>query len=168
MPIPGVELVLVESDGTPVDAGDTGEIVVRGPGIFQGYLNSPEETDAVLTEDGWFWTGDVGVFDADGYLHLVDRIKDLIIVSGFNVFPSEVESILMEHPAVRGAVVVGTPHGETGEAVVAHVSGDVDAGDLDVFIRSQLSRYKCPTEYYFVDELPVAPTGKLIRRELRT
>ncbi|MEM7326492.1 MAG: AMP-binding protein [Actinomycetota bacterium] len=166
-PLDGVEIVLVEEDGTPVDPGDTGEIVVRSPGVFKGYLDAPELTNAVLTEDGWFWTGDMGVFDDDGYLYLVDRIKDIVIVSGFNVYPSEVESVLMEHPNVRGAVVVGTAHGETGEAVVAHVSGEVTEAELNAFARERLSTYKCPTEYHFVDELPVAPTGKLIRRELR-
>lgn len=164
----GVEVVLAEPDGTPVDVGDSGEIVVRSPGVFKGYLNAPEITDAVLTDDGWFWTGDLGVFDDDGYLYIVDRLKDVVIVSGFNVYPSEVESVLMEHPNVLGAVVVGTPHGETGEAVVAHVSGSVDVDDLDAFVKARLSRYKCPTEYHLVDELPVAPTGKLIRRELRS
>ncbi len=163
----GVDVVIVDPDGTPVEQGDTGEIVVRSPGVFKGYLDAPEATAAVLTDDGWFWTGDIGVFDDAGYLHLVDRIKDIVIVSGFNVYPSEVETILMEHPAVRGAVVVGAPHGETGETVVAHVSGDATAEELDAFVRARLSRYKCPTEYRFVDELPVAPTGKLIRRELR-
>ncbi len=166
--IEGAEVVLVEPDGTPVDPGDTGEIVVRSPGVFKGYLDSPELTEAVLTDDGWFWTGDVGVFDEDGYLYLVDRIKDLIIVSGFNVYPSEVEGVLMQHPGVRGAVVVGEEDIDTGETVVAHVLGDVSVDELDIFARSQLSRYKCPTSYRFVDELPVAPTGKLIRRELRT
>ena len=166
-PMAGVEVVLVEEDGSPVDVGDSGEIVIRGPGVFKGYLNAPDATAAVLTDDGWFWTGDMGVFDDEGYLYIVDRIKDVIIVSGFNVYPAEVESILLEHPDVRGAVVVGSPHGETGEAVVAHVSGDVSVDDLDSFVTARLSRYKCPTEYHLVDELPVAATGKPIRRELR-
>ena len=100
--VDGVDLVLVDPDGTPVDLGDTGEIVVRGPGIFKGYLDAPEVTAAVLTPDGWFWTGDIGVFDDDGYLYLVDRVKDLIIVSGFNVYPAEVEAVLIEHPRGRG------------------------------------------------------------------
>ncbi len=165
--VDGVEVVLVEPDGTPVDPGDTGEIVVRGPNVFKGYLDAPELTDSVLTDDGWFWTGDVGVFDDDGYLFLVDRIKDVIIVSGFNVYPSEVEGVLIEHPNVRGAVVVGTEDLDTGEAVVAHVLGSATAEELDAFARANLSRYKCPTSYRFVDKLPVAATGKLIRRELR-
>ncbi len=167
-PLDGVDVVLAEPDGTPVEPGDTGEIVVRSPGVFKGYLDAPELTAAVLTDDGWFWTGDMGVFDDDGYLYLVDRMKDIIIVSGFNVYPAEVESVLMEHPGVTGAIVVGTPHGDTGETVAAHVAGQVSAEELDAFARERLSTYKCPTEFHFVDELPVAPTGKLIRRELRS
>lgn len=166
-PVPGVEMVLVEEDGAPVDPGDSGEIVVRGPGIFSGYFDDPETSGQVLTEDGWFWTGDVGVFDEDGYLYLVDRVKDLIIVSGFNVYPAEVENILLEHGDVTGAVVVGGESLETGETVIAHICGTASAEDLDAFARERLTRYKCPTEYHFVDEIPVAPTGKLIRRELR-
>lgn len=166
--IEGAEVVLAEPDGTPVDVGDTGEVVVRSPGVFKGYLNSPELTEQVLTDDGWFWTGDVGVFDDDGYLYLVDRVKDIVIVSGFNVYPAEVETALLEHPEVRGAVVVGAADVDTGETVVAHVLGSVTAQELDAHARARLSRYKCPTDYRFVDELPVAPTGKLIRRELRT
>lgn len=165
--IEGCEVVLAEPDGTPVETGDIGEIVVRSPGVFAGYLDSTSLTDAVLTDDGWFWTGDIGVFDDDGYLYIVDRVKDVVIVSGFNVYPSEVEMILAQHEGVRGAVVVGEEHVETGETVVAHVLGDATADELDAHARANLSRYKCPTVYRFVDELPVAPTGKLIRRELR-
>ena len=164
-----MEVVLVEEGRhTRWIPGDTGEIVVRSPGVFKGYLDAPDLTDAVLTDDGWFWTGDMGVFDDDGYLYLIDRMKDIIIVSGFNVYPAEVESVLMEHPEVSGAIVVGTPHGDTGETVAAHVAGQCTAEELDAFARARLSTYKCPTEYHFVDELPVAPTGKLIRRELRS
>ncbi len=165
--IEGAQVILVDPDGTPVDRGDTGEVVVRSPGVFKGYLDSAELTDAVLTPDGWFWTGDVGVFDDDDYLYLVDRVKDLIIVSGFNVYPAEVENVLMEHPGVRGAVVTGVADVDTGEAVVAHVLGTATAEELATFARSNMSRYKCPVEYRFVDELPVAASGKLIRRELR-
>jgi len=166
-PVPGVDIVLVEEDGTPVEQGDTGEIVVRSPGVFKGYLEADDLTDAVLTEDGWFWTGDIGVFDSDGYLYLVDRIKDIIIVSGFNVYPAEVEGVLLTHPSVRGAIVVGTPNALTGEEVVAHVSGEVDTHELDAWCRSQMSTYKCPGSYHVVDELPVASNGKKIRRAVR-
>ncbi len=167
VPVAGIEMLLVEDDGTVVDAGDAGEIVVRGPGVFSGYYEDAEATDRSLTADGWFWTGDMGVLDDDGYLYIVDRIKDIIIVNGFNVYPAEVENILIEHPDVRGAVVVGGLHLDTGETVIAHVLGDVDTAELDAFAQARLSRYKCPTEYHLVEELPVAPTGKLIRRELR-
>ncbi len=165
--LPGIELVLVDDAGNPADQGDIGEIVVRGPGVFSGYLDDQAATEAVLAHDGWLWTGDVGLFDDTGHLYLVDRVKDIIIVSGFNVYPAEVENVLMQHPDVNGAVVVGTPHGETGETVEAHVAGDVSAEELNTFARDHLSGYKVPTQYHFVDELPVAPTGKAIRRELR-
>lgn len=166
-PLPGLELVLVDDDGEPVDIGDIGEVVVRGPSVFKGYLNDPEATESILTSDGWLWTGDVGLFDDDGYLYLVDRVKDIIIVSGFNVYPAEVEDVLLQHPDVRGAVVVGGAHGGTGETVIAHVSGDVDVAELDLFASKHLSRYKRPTEYHVVDELPQTAVGKNIRRELR-
>ena len=161
------DLVLVDDEGEPVDAGDVGEIVVRGPGVFQGYLDDPETTASILTDDGWLWTGDIGVLDDDGYLYLVDRVKDIIIVSGFNVYPAEVETILMEHPDVRGAVVVGSHHGETGETVVAHVSGDIDEDELRAHCARHLSGYKRPTRYHIVDELPTTQHGKTLRRELR-
>jgi len=167
-PLPGVELVLVDDDGEPVDIGDIGEVVVRSPSVFKGYLNDPDATASILTDDGWLWTGDVGLFDDDGFLYLVDRVKDIIIVSGFNVYPAEVEDVLMQHPDVRGAVVVGGAHGGTGETVIAHVSGDVDVEDLDRFAAEHLSSYKRPTQYHVVDELPQTPVGKNLRRELRT
>jgi long-chain acyl-CoA synthetase len=163
----GVEVALVDGNGVPVDIGDEGEVVVRSPGVFQGYLNDAEMTDSVLTADGWFWTGDVGIFDEDGYLYLVDRIKDVVIVSGFNVFPAEVETVLMSHPDVTGAIVTGTADERTGETVVAHVAGAVDEADLRAHVARQLSRHKCPREYHFLDELPIAPNGKPIRRALR-
>jgi long-chain acyl-CoA synthetase len=163
----GVEVVLVDDDGTPVAAGDEGEIVVRGPGVFVGYLGDQEATDAVLTDDGWLWTGDVGIFDEDGYLYLVDRIKDIVIVSGFNVYPAEVENVLMQHPLVSGAIVTGTSDAHTGEAVVAHICGTATEEELAVFAAQQLSRYKRPTEYHFLDELPIAANGKAVRRALR-
>ena len=165
--LPGVELALVDDSGTPVDVGDEGEIVVRSPGVFCGYLNDQDASDAILSEDGWMWTGDVGILDADGYLYLVDRIKDIVIVSGFNVYPAEVENVLMQHPGVGGAIVTGTDDALTGETVVAHVTGDVTREELEAHVAKHLSRYKWPTQYQFLDELPIAPTGKAIRRALR-
>jgi long-chain acyl-CoA synthetase len=165
--LPGVDVALVDDSGTPVDVGDEGEIVVRSPGVFLGYLDDQEATDSVLSEDGWLWTGDVGIFDDDGYLYLVDRIKDIVIVSGFNVYPAEVENVLMQHPGVSGAIVTGTPDETTGETVVAHVAGTATREELERHCDDQLSRYKRPTQYHFLDELPIAPNGKAIRRALR-
>lgn len=126
-----------------------------------------ETTDSVLSEDGWLWTGDVGIFDDDGYLYLVDRIKDIVIVSGFNVYPAEVENVLMQLPGVSGAIVTGTPDEATGETVVAHIAGTTTRDELERHCVEQLSRYKRPTEYHFLDVLPIAPNGKAIRRALR-
>lgn len=165
--LPGVEVALVDEAGTPVDFGDEGEIVVRSPGVFAGYLDDLDATEAVLSEDGWLWTGDVGIFDEDGYLYLVDRIKDIVIVSGFNVYPAEVENVLMAHPGVQGAIVTGVADAMTGEAVVAHVIGSVTEEELHDHAAQHLSRYKRPASYHFLEELPIAPNGKAIRRALR-
>ena len=164
--LPDIALVLVDDNGSPVDVGDVGEVVIRTPGHFAGYLDDPETTQMVLTDDGWFWTGDLGVLDDDGFLHLVDRVKNIVIVSGFNVYPAEVEDVIMQFPGVRAAVVVGKAHGVTGETVAAHVAGDVDVSELDTWVRSQLSTYKCPTDYQLVDQVPQTPTGKTLRHGL--
>ncbi|MEP6300179.1 MAG: AMP-binding protein [Ilumatobacter sp.] len=165
--LPGVEVALVDESGSPVDMGDEGEIVVRSPGVFAGYLEDAAATESVLSEDGWLWTGDVGIFDEDGYLYLVDRIKDIVIVSGFNVYPAEVENVLMAHPGVQGAIVTGTVDALTGEAVVAHVTGTATEAELQEHVARHLSRYKPPSVYHFLDELPIASNGKAIRRALR-
>ena len=122
----GVEVRIVDPDGDDVLAGDAGEIWVRGPNVFQGYWDDPEATAKVLTADGWLRTGDIAVTDDDGYLYIVDRAKDLIIVSGFNVYPAEVEEVIAELPGVAEVAVVGVPHPHSGEAVKAYVV--LDAG----------------------------------------
>jgi long-chain acyl-CoA synthetase len=144
---------------------------VRGPNVFQGYWNDPEGTAEALAEGGWLRTGDVGVRDADGYLYLVDRKKDLVIVSGFNVYPREVERVLYAHGDVAEAAVVGVPHPYTGEAVKAFVvrrpGTDLGEDDLAAFCRTRLARYKAPETIEFVDALPTTATGKVRRVELR-
>ena len=168
----GVEVRLVDEVGDDVLDGDAGEIWVRGPNVFKGYLGEPELTARVITADGWLRTGDIATTDDDGYLYLVDRAKDLIIVSGFNVYPAEVEEILAAHPAVAEVGVVGVPHPHTGEAVKAFVvardgeAGGVDEEVLIAWVGEHLARYKCPTKVLFVDELPRNVSGKLLRREL--
>jgi len=169
-PIDGVELRLVDESGDEVEDGDEGEIWVRGENVFAGYLNDPVATAAVLTSDGWLKTGDLGVRDDDGYLYIVDRLKDLIIVSGFNVYPAEVEQVLLSHPDVIQAAVVGVPHPHTGEAVRAYVvtngSPTADEDAIIQFCQQHLARYKCPSKVLFVNELPTGGTGKVLRRAL--
>ena len=170
LPLPGVELRLVDGGGEETMEGDPGEIVVRGPNLFRGYWNRPEETGAVL-RDGWFHTGDVAYRDEDGYLFIVDRKKDLIIVSGFNVFPKEVEDAVVAHPGVAEAAVIGVPDDRTGEAVKALVvrregSALTEDALLD-HLRATLARFKLPREVEFVAELPKLATGKVLRRALR-
>src|SRR5262249_24612069 len=152
-------------------SGDPGEIWVRGPNVFAGYWNDPEATARVLSADGWLRTGDVAVADDDGYLWLVDRTKDLIIVSGFNVFPAEVEEAISTLPGVADVAVVGVPHPHTGEAVKAYVVTQagvhLDEETVIGHCRDRLARYKCPTKVLFVDELPRNLAGKVLRRVLR-
>ena len=170
-PLPGVHMRLVDPDGDDVLIGDAGEIWLRGPNVFQGYWDDPEATAATIDRDGWLHTGDVAVVDDDGNVFLVDRAKDLIIVSGFNVYPAEVEDVLVEHPAVVAVAVVGVPHPHTGEAVKAYVVLDddlaVEEDDLIEHVAARLARYKCPRKIMFVDELPQGLGGKVLRRNLR-
>jgi long-chain acyl-CoA synthetase len=168
-PLPGVEVRLVDSDGQDVLDGDPGEILVRGPNVFAGYWRDPEATARVLA-DGWLHTGDIGVADADGWLSLVERAKDVIIVSGFNVYPGEVEQVLGDHDDVAEVAVVGEPHPRTGETVVAYVVAKPgrtpDPVELLRHGGRRLARYKLPTRVELVDELPRSFAGKLLRREL--
>lgn len=169
--VDGVEMRLVDVDGQDSLVGDPGEIWVRGPNVFQGYWDDPAATAEALDEQGWLHTGDIGLVDDEGFIYLVDRAKDLIIVSGFNVFPAEVEEAIMDLPGISECAVVGVPHPYTGEAVKAFVV--VEAGiayEEDTIIEhcaSRLARYKCPQKVNFVVSLPVNVAGKVLRRELR-
>jgi long-chain acyl-CoA synthetase len=170
VPLPGLELRLVDvSTGEDALVGDPGEIWVRGPNVFAGYWGDPEASAAAVTPDGWLRTGDVAVVDEQGFLFLVDRAKDVIIVSGFNVYPAEVEEVLVTHPGIAEAAVVGVPHPHSGEAVTAHVvpaagAPELDEDDVIAFCAQRLARYKCPVTVLVVDELPRGPAGKLLRR----
>jgi len=168
-PLPGVEVRLLDADGSPVLAGDPGEIVVRGPNVFAGYWNDDAASDQVL-RDGWLHTGDIAVADDRGWLTLVDRAKDLIIVSGFNVHPGEVEDALRTHKDVADVAVMGEPHPRTGETVVAFVvpapGATPDPVELLRHAGRRLARYKLPTRVEVVDALPRTLAGKLVRREL--
>lgn len=170
IPLPGVEVRVVDDGGDDALVGDPGEVWVRGPNVFAGYLGDPEATARVLDAEGWLHTGDVGVVDGDGVLSLVDRAKDLIIVSGFNVYPAEVEDAITEHPGVAECAVVGAAHPDTGETVQAWVVAapgwDLDQDAIAEHTRTRLARYKCPTKVTVVAELPRNLTGKVLRREL--
>ncbi len=169
-PVPDVELRLVDDAGRDVRPGDPGEVVVRGPNVFAGYWNQPAATAEVVDDDGWFHTGDVGIADG-GDLYLVDRKKDLILVSGFNVYPREVEEVLYRHPKVAEAAVIGAPHPYTGETVRAVVvlrpGEEATAEEITDFCRRSLARFKCPEVVEFVPSLPHNASGKVLRRELR-
>jgi long-chain acyl-CoA synthetase len=166
--IPGVELRLVDEQGRPVEEGDPGEIVVRGANLFSGYW--PDGADGP-DADGWFATGDVAYVDDDGDLHLVDRRRELILVSGFNVYPREVEDVLVEHPDVAEAAVLGIAHPYTGESVKAMVvlrdGARLSAEDVIAHCALSLARFKCPTAVEFVAELPHSATGKVSKGRIR-
>ena len=169
VPVPSTEILCLDDAGNPVAQGETGEIAARGPQIMKGYWEKPEETAKTMRGD-WFLTGDIGVMDADGYVRIVDRKKDMIVVSGFNVYPNEVEDVLAAHPAVREAAVIGVPDPESGEAVKAFiVTSDpgLSAETLRAYVREHLTGYKVPKLYEFRDELPKSNVGKILRKDLR-
>jgi long-chain acyl-CoA synthetase len=171
VPLPGVKVRLVDHNGDDVLIGDSGEVWVKGPNVFVGYWEDAEASANALTPDGWLRTGDIAVVDDDGSLFLVDRAKDLIIVSGFNVFPAEVEEVLLEHPGIEAAAVVGVPHPYSGEAVKAYVvvspGRSFEEDNIIAFCAERLARYKCPEKVMFVDELPQGLGGKVLRRALK-
>lgn len=170
LPIPGVEVAIMDAEDRPLPPGEVGEICVRGPNVMAGYHNLPEETAEVL-RGGWLHTGDLGNLDADGYLFVVDRVKDLIIRGGFNIYPRDVEEVLHQHAAVAEAAVVGVPdelYGEEVEAfVVRAVGAEAAEEELVAFCRGRLAKYKCPKRVTFVPELPKNQVGKVLKRVLR-
>jgi long-chain acyl-CoA synthetase len=171
LPLPNTDAMIINSETwEPLPLGERGEIVVRGPQVMQGYWNRPDETAKVL-RDGWLRTGDIGVMDADGYFTIVDRAKDLIIASGYNVYPRDVEEVLYEHPKVLEAAVVGMPDEYRGETVrafiVAKPGEELTAAELDTWCHERLAAYKVPKEYEFRDSLPKTLVGKVLRRALR-
>ena len=169
-PVPSTDVAIRDAEGRDVLPGEPGELCVRGPQVMAGYWKRPDETALATTSDGYFRTGDVAVLQADGQVRIVDRMKDMILVSGFNVYPNEVEEILVGHPGVLECAVVGTRSEETGEMVVAHVvlkDKSVDVEALRSYARSQLTGYKVPRRIVFHDALPKTNVGKVLRRALR-
>jgi long-chain acyl-CoA synthetase len=170
IPLPSTEVRCVDPEGKPVPAGEPGELAVRGPQVMPGYWQRPDETAKVLV-DGWLLTGDVAQMDPDGFFRIVDRQKDMILVSGFNVYPNEVEEVLARHPAVREVGVIGVPDERSGEAVKAFVvvgEGAATSEQLIAHCRESLAPYKVPKQIEFREDLPKSPIGKILRKDLRT
>jgi long-chain acyl-CoA synthetase len=170
VPLPSTELICVDDNGAPVPQGSPGEIAIRGPQVMAGYWQRPDETAKAMTADGFLKTGDIGTMDERGWFKIVDRKKDMIVVSGFKVFPNEVEDVVMQCPGVLECAVVGMPDAQTGEAVrlvVVKSNPALTAETLIAHCRTQLTAYKVPKHIEFASSLPKTPIGKILRRELR-
>jgi long-chain acyl-CoA synthetase len=168
LPVPDTEIRVVDDAGAPLPAGEPGEVCIRGPQVMTGYKDRPDETADVLV-DGWLHTGDIGVLDADGYLAIVDRKKDMLIYKGYNVYPRELEELLFRQPGVAGAAVVGRPDPVAGELPVAFVvaPGIADGDALLAAVNEQVTPYKRLRELHLVEAIPVSAAGKVLKRELR-
>jgi len=170
LPLPNVEIKLLDDHGEEVPLGEAGEIAIRGPQVMQGYWQRPDETALVMTPDGFFKSGDIGEMDARGYIKIVDRKKDMIIVSGFKIFPNEIEAVVASHPGVLECAVVGMPDAGSGEAVMLFVvkkDPSLTKEALAAYCKQQLTGYKRPKYIEFRDDLPKTNVGKILRRELR-
>jgi long-chain acyl-CoA synthetase len=167
LPYACVEVAVVDQDERPLSAGEAGEVICRGLPVMSGYWNNPEASASTL-RNGWLHTGDVGAFDQEGYLTLKDRSKDLIISGGSNIYPREVEEVLLTHPGIREVSVIGRPDPEWGEIVVAYVVGEAARDELDRLCLSRIARFKRPKAYIFVEGLPKNNYGKVLKTELRT
>lgn len=172
--IPGVEVIVASEDGQPAAAGEPGEVLIRGYNVMKGYFEAPEQTAETIDAEGWLHTGDVGVMNEDGYLQITDRLKDMFIVGGFNVYPAEVENLLTNHEAVAQAAVVGVPDERMGEVGVAYVIPRLGAEDperlgaaLAAWCKENMANFKAPRRVEIVDSLPTNAAGKVLRYELR-
>jgi long-chain acyl-CoA synthetase len=172
VPGPGVEIRIVDNDsGRDCEQGEVGEIWIRSAQVMAGYWKRPEDTAKAITADGWFKSGDAGYVDADGYVYIHDRVKDMIVSGGENVYPAEVENVLMSHPAIADVAVIGIPHekwGETAMAIVVRVKdAAVTEQEIIDFSRERLAKFKCPTRVEWADALPRNPSGKVLKKDLR-
>jgi long-chain acyl-CoA synthetase len=170
LPFPSTDIAILDDAGQPLPLGEAGEIAIRGPQVMAGYWNRPDETAKVMTPDGFFKSGDIGIMDERGYIRIVDRKKDMILVSGFNVYPNEIESVIATHPGVIECAAVGVPDERSGEAVKVYVvrkDPALTAEQLMEFCRENFTGYKKPKYIEFRDELPKTNVGKILRRELR-
>jgi len=170
IPVAGTTLKVIDDEGVEQPLGERGELCIKGPQVMKGYWQRPEATAEVLDEEGWFKTGDIAIIDPDGYVRIVDRKKDMIIVSGFNVYPNEIEEVLMAHPKVASCAAIGVPDERSGEAVKLFVvprDGGVTVDELKAYCKQNFTGYKVPKHIVLKDSLPMTPVGKILRRELR-
>lgn len=170
LPLSSTECSIQDEDGKLLPAGEVGEICVRGPQVMQGYWNRPEKTAEVLTPDGWFHTGDIGTMDENGFFRILERKDDMINVSGFNVYPSEIEDVVAELPGVLESAAVGMPDEKSGQAIkifVVRKDPELTKESIQEFCKKQLTGYKVPHQIEFRDELPKSNVGKILRRTLR-
>jgi long-chain acyl-CoA synthetase len=170
LPLPGTDIRLLDDNGAEAGPGLAGEIAVKGPQVMAGYWQRPDETAKVMTADGWFRTGDIGMVDERGYFRIVDRKKDMILVSGFNVYPNEVEEVLTQMPGVLECAAIGISDAKTGEAVkvvIVRKNPTLTEADVRAYCEQNLTGYKRPKRIEFRQELPKTPVGKVLRRELR-
>jgi long-chain acyl-CoA synthetase len=170
LPIPSTEISIRDDDGKPVHTGEVGEICIRGPQVMAGYWNRPDETAKVMTDDGFFRSGDMGIMDENGYTRIVDRKKDMILVSGFNVYPNEIEDVVASHPGVLEVAAIGVPDEKSGEVpkiFVVRKDPALTEAAIVKFCRENLTGYKVPRHVEFREELPKTNVGKILRRELR-
>ena len=169
MPVPNTNCKVIDDDGNDLPLGEAGELCVKGPQVMKGYLNRPEATDEIL-KDGWLATGDIATVDDEGYFYIVDRKKDMILVSGFNVFPNEIEEVAAMHDNIVESAAVGVPNEASGEVVKLFVVRNNDSLTAEAVIahcREHLTGYKVPKQVVFKEDLPKTNVGKILRRELR-
>jgi len=161
---------VIDDEGAELPFGERGELCIKGPQVMKGYWNLPEATAETLDAEGWFKTGDIAVIGADGFVSIVDRKKDLIIVSGFNVYPNEIEDVVMSHPKVASCACIGVPDERSGEAVKLFVvprEAGLTVEELKNFCKQNFTGYKVPKQIVLRESLPMTPVGKILRRELR-
>ncbi|MDN5873689.1 MAG: AMP-binding protein, partial [Sinobacteraceae bacterium] len=170
LPIPSTEVAILDEEGNELPTGESGELCIRGPQVMAGYWKQPAEDKKSFTADGFFRTGDIARMDEAGYFYIVDRKKDMILVSGFNVFPNEIEDVVAGHPGVLEAACIGVPDEKSGEAVklfVVKKDPNLTADALRDFCKQELTGYKVPKQVEFIDELPKSNIGKILRKDLR-
>jgi len=170
IPVAGTAFKVIDDDGNELALGERGELCIKGPQVMKGYWQQPEATAQALDADGWFKTGDIAVIDPDGFTRIVDRKKDMIIVSGFNVYPNEIEDVVMGHPQVANCAAIGVPDERSGEAVKLFVvprEGGLSVDELKAYCKANFTGYKVPKHIVLRESLPMTPVGKILRRELR-